>query len=353
MRLLVVTQKVERRDDVLGFFHRWLEELAKQCESVLVICLWEGEHALPGNVRVVSLGKEQGVSRLKYLLRLVRYLATFHFKYDQVLVHMNPEYIVLAGWWWRLTGKTIALWYTHRQVNAKLKIATFFAHIIFSSTPYSFRINTPKAHFIGHGVAVETFAPAARVARNDDVPLIISVGRITPIKNIDTLIEAIAQVRKRLSVPLSVTFLGAPLTPSDHAYARTMEQLVIDRDLQGMVTFAGAVPYAQTLQWFEKASLAVNMVPPGGLDKAVIEAASAGCPTLTSNIAYAEPFERYALDLIFAERNVDDLAEKIFSFFTKVDRAQVRSYVSEVAVTEFAVERVIQRICTGIMGVRS
>ena len=46
MRLLVLTQKVDREDDVLGFFHEWLRRFSAQCEAVEVICLYEGAHDL-------------------------------------------------------------------------------------------------------------------------------------------------------------------------------------------------------------------------------------------------------------------------------------------------------------------
>ena len=59
MRLLILTQKVDINDDILGFFHRWIEEFAKRCEKVIVICLQEGRHDLPSNVKVLSLGKRE------------------------------------------------------------------------------------------------------------------------------------------------------------------------------------------------------------------------------------------------------------------------------------------------------
>ena len=70
MRLLIVSQKVDIEDPILGFFHGWLLEFAKQCEEVTVIGLEVGKYALPKNVKVYSLGKEAGQSRLKYLFRL-------------------------------------------------------------------------------------------------------------------------------------------------------------------------------------------------------------------------------------------------------------------------------------------
>jgi len=58
MKLLIITQAVDTTDSNLGFFHGWIEEFARHCSKVTVICLREGKHSLPTNVRVLSLGKE-------------------------------------------------------------------------------------------------------------------------------------------------------------------------------------------------------------------------------------------------------------------------------------------------------
>lgn len=49
MNLLIITQKIDQNDDVLGFFHRWVEEFSKYCELVIVICLQKGEYDLPAH----------------------------------------------------------------------------------------------------------------------------------------------------------------------------------------------------------------------------------------------------------------------------------------------------------------
>ena len=68
MRLLIITQKVDRSDPILGFFHRWLVEFAAHCEKVTVIGQLVGEHDLPRNVDVHSLGKEEDHSRLRQMI---------------------------------------------------------------------------------------------------------------------------------------------------------------------------------------------------------------------------------------------------------------------------------------------
>ena len=102
MRLLIITQKVNKNDPILGFFHRWIEEFAKRFEKLTVICLEKGEYSLPENVRVLSLGKEEGRSKAEYLSRFYRYIWEERNNYDAVFVHMNQEYVLLGWKFWKL-----------------------------------------------------------------------------------------------------------------------------------------------------------------------------------------------------------------------------------------------------------
>ena len=138
MKLLIITQKVDRNDPILGFFHRWIIEFAKHFESIAVICLFEGEHNLPANVKVLSLGKEEGGARisktLRYIVRFYNYIWRERKNYDAVFVHMNPIYVVLGGVLWRMWKKKISLWYTHKSVDLKLRAAEKFVHFIFTAS---------------------------------------------------------------------------------------------------------------------------------------------------------------------------------------------------------------------------
>ncbi len=68
-KLLIFTQAVDKNDSVLGFFHGWLEAFSRVF-ALTVVCLRKGAHDL--SVPVVSLGKEEGASRLKYLYRFYK-----------------------------------------------------------------------------------------------------------------------------------------------------------------------------------------------------------------------------------------------------------------------------------------
>ena len=74
MKLLIITQAVDKNNPVLGFFVRWIEEFAKHFELVTIICLEKGEYELPGNVKVLSLGKEEKKSKFRYLINFYKYI---------------------------------------------------------------------------------------------------------------------------------------------------------------------------------------------------------------------------------------------------------------------------------------
>lgn len=344
MRLLIITQKVDMHDAVLGFFHRWLLEFARHAESIIVICLEEGVHALPKNVRVVSLGKEKRHSRPQHLFRFYTYLFQYRHEYDAVFVHMNPIYVVLGGLAWRLMGKKIVLWYTHRHVDAKVRIATFFAHAIVTATKESFRIETSKRHVVGHGIDVEKFVLPQRTF--SDLPKILTVGRITPIKNGETLIRAAAIMRQHWGRSFSVVFIGDAVTSGDRLYERSLKEEVANAGVGDLVRFVGSIPNNEMPQQYGDADIIVNMTPTGGLDKTVIEGMASGALVLSSNTAFKPFFGQYADMLIPAYGNAEDLAGKIIEVYGRPDRANIASFLVRQAQKHFTVEAVVEKICT-------
>ena len=157
MKLLILTQKIDLNDGVLGFFHGWIEEFAKNCEAVTAVCLYQGKHNLPANVKVLSLGKESGASRLKYLYNFYKYIRQERKNYDAVFVHMNQIYVILGAPLWRLWRKKIGLWYAHGKVSFSLRAAEKFTDLIFTSTKEGCRLDSKKIRIVGQGIDVNKF----------------------------------------------------------------------------------------------------------------------------------------------------------------------------------------------------
>lgn len=321
MRLLITTQKVDSSDNVLGFFYHWLLEFSRHVESLTVICLEEGVHSLPNNVRVLSLGKKRYKlqttdyklqKRLLYVLNFYKHIWRHKNEYDAVFVHMNPEYVALGGFLWRLWRKKIGLWYVHRQVNLKLRIAEKLAHVIFSTTPEAFRLKSKKVYFLGHGIDFSLF-PQKQSLSTPDVGKfeIVHVGRITPIKNLDILIEAAAILKRIKNKEVRIKIVGRAGRADDVEYEKHLKGLVKKLNIEDGVSFVGDVPFSRIGEMYKEADLSVNLTPTGGMDKAVLESIASGTAALSANRAFADLFGEYKERLLYNERDAEDTARKI------------------------------------------
>lgn len=273
MRLLIITQAVDTEDPVLGFFVRWLEEFAKHVERIEVICLREGKHALPANVRVHSLGKERGVSRMGYLLNFYRHIWRLRHDYDAVFVHMNPEYVVLGGPLWLAWSKRIALWYTHKNVDMKLRLATMLVHNIFTASKESFRLPSRKLHVMGHGIDTDFFSPDSSVKRGTAA---LSVGRLSPVKRNDLIIRAAEH------------FLNELRIVGEGPERENLEALAAQLDLASRAHFVGPKNQEGLREEYRRAGVFAHASETGSLDKVVLEALACGLPVVTTAAALGD-----------------------------------------------------------------
>lgn len=339
MRLLIFTQKLNKDDPEFLFFYRWVEEFSKHFVSVIVVCLEEGAHNLPHNVRVFSLGKEKGYSRLRYLARFYELIFKERHNYDTVFVHMNPEYVILGGLLWKVWGKKIALWYTHRQVNLKLRLAERLSNSIMTAAKESFRINTPKLHILGHGI--DTAAYASPTPSFESGLTIAHLGRITRIKHIDTILKS---MRKLIDTGVSIqaiNLVGAPVIQDDYKYKTELEGLAESLGLTDKIKWQGIRPGAEALK---EADLTVNATPPGGLDKSVLESLAAGRPVFTSNTAFRPLFGQYSELFVFAFEDASDLSEKITRFLKASGKSDILNSLASKVRAEYDVSVLVEKI---------
>lgn len=344
MRLLIITQKVDKDDSYFGFFHGWLLEFARQCESVTVIGLEVGKYDLPDNVRVYSLGKESGKSRFTYVSRLWKYSWRERKNYDAVFAHMSPLYVIFGFPVWKICGKKIGMWYIHRSVDLKLRVATVLTDVVFSAVPESFRVKTSKVNFMGQAVPLEKYAkPKDFPVKKRDTFKIISVGRITPIKNLDTLIEAVALLRDE-NISVDVDLIGEPVLAADIEYKSKLTTLVSEKKVGDRIHFIGNVPNKDIAALYWQSDLSINLCPTGGLDKVVLESMAAGTPVIVSNEAFRSYFGKYASALIFKERDAKDCAQKIQAYIARSDKAAVRDFLLKSVEEKSSLKSLIARI---------
>lgn len=270
MRLLVLTQRVDTQDPVLGFFHGWLEEFSKNFEKLTVICLGKGEMDLPPNVSVYSLGKEAGVSKLTYLIRFYKYIWALRHEYDAVFVHMNQEYVLLGAKHWWVMGKPVYLWRNHVKGNWLTSLAVLLSKKVFYTSPQSFTASFQKAVKMPVGIDTDFFRPGTepRVPHS-----LLFLGRIAPVKRVIEFVKWFKTLNEE-----SVATIAGEALPKDKAYEAEVRQ-----EATGRVEFVGAVTQAEALKLFQSHETYVNNTPAGSFDKTIFEAASCESRVLVHN----------------------------------------------------------------------
>ncbi len=194
--ILVITQKVDQEDDLLGFFVAWLREFARSFDRVFVIALAKGKYDLPSNVVINSLGKEKNAPKFIQAFRFYKLLFQLVPQADSIFAHMSPIFAIAA---WPITfiyGRKIVLWYLHRSVTPRLQFAEKLCASIVTADKDSLQLKSRKVVEVGHGIEVEKFRGEHDWNRTNPLR-IISVGRISPIKNYETLIQAAYLLREK------------------------------------------------------------------------------------------------------------------------------------------------------------
>jgi glycosyltransferase involved in cell wall biosynthesis len=337
MKLLIITQKINKADPILGFFHGWIREFSKHFDSIVGICLEKGEYDLPSNVRVLSLGKEGGQSKVKYLLNFYKFIWRERENYDAVFVHMNPVYVVLGGLLWKIIGKPIYLWYTHKSVDLKLRLAEIFAKKVFSASRESFRLSSDKLEIFGHGIDTDLFSPLQSPSTKSN--RILSVGRISKSKNQLLMVEAVNKLIDRYS-DIVLTIVGDSITKEDLEYKKQIEEKVKELGLKDHVFFVGAISPKDVVRYYQDTDLFINLSSTGSMDKAVLEAMSCGNKILTSNEAFRS--------IVPNENHTDNNVENISNGIRRLLDAPVDSRLREYVVVNHQLRALIRNLSGAI-----
>lgn len=307
MKLLVITQTVDIHDENLGSFHRWLEEFSKFYEEVVVITSFKGSFSLPDGVSVYSLGKESGTSKGRRILRFFELFSHHHPHVDVVFFHMIPEFVLAASPFLISLKKPTALWYVHKSVTGRLRWAERFVEYVFTASELSFRLPSKKVIYTGHAIDTDFFSPAGR-SFSSPVVKFLSVGRISQVKNYETLIHALAFLKQNWNKQWTCSIIGGPIMPRDHEYLGSLKKLVAEKGLEQHIVFQGPRPFREIPMLYRDHDVFVSMSTTGSLDKAVLEAMSAGMTVVVGN----EAFKNIIPAPYFVEaRSAEFLAERI------------------------------------------
>jgi glycosyltransferase involved in cell wall biosynthesis len=276
MKLLIVTQKVDRSDYILGFFHRWLEEFARRVDHLVVIGQSVGDYDKTFHMEVLSLGKEDAYSRLRQIARFWRLIVKHRKDYDAVLVHMTPIWVILGWPLLFVLRKPVSLWYEVRRGSLRLSLALLLVDKVFSATAQGLPRSTPKQIVLGHGIDIGMFSPGD-VAREED--RVIAVGRVTRSKRYDVILRAFAELPETFHLSIA----GGMVTSADEGEFSRLQELMQELGIADRVAVEWLLP-AEMPSLYCRAAMMLHACV-GGLDKVVLEAMACGCPVVSTSAA--------------------------------------------------------------------
>lgn len=322
-RLLVFNLAMDLDHSMLAFASSWVDALAERVESVDVLTMIAGRVRPPQNVRIHSVGKERGFGeprRVWEFYRILRRILTTT-GVDACFSHMMPLFSVLGGPVLRARGVPIVTWYAHPKVTATLKLAHHLSDRIVTSLPTTYPYRRDKVVVIGQGIDTDLFTPSG--ISPDTPPMILSVGRLAPVKDQVTLLDAAARLRTRGDFKFTIVLLGEAVGDEGRRYAASLRTRCEDLKVDDVVRFEPPLEPRQLPQWYQRATVHVNLTKTGSGDKVAWESMSCGRPCVAANEGFRDTFGRYAEQLLFPHGDSAALAERLASLLA-LSRAQYR-----------------------------
>jgi glycosyltransferase involved in cell wall biosynthesis len=159
-----------------------------------------------------------------------------------------------------------------------------------------------------NGVDPTSFPPAA------DLPpemTVAWIGRVDPIKDLETLVRAFGIVHQKL--PEARLRLFGPTPRGDEAYRSRVEELIAEHDLVGTATFEGRV--ATAVEAYHSGRVVALTSISEGFPYTVIEAMMAGRATVSTDVGGVGEAVGDA-GLLVAPRDHEGVAEALLALLT-------------------------------------
>ena len=271
--LYIFNLSTDLDNEILAFTHDWIEEFSHHFEKIHVYSTHLGRTNLPSNVFTHELGGGNFRVRVMAVFEIFSALnqIVFTSKNRFVFYHMNPRVASIISLPLRIIKVPQILWYSHANTTFALRIASKFVDSIVSTSTFSFPLNTRKLTSTGHGVRDLNIPRPNQIIPDYSISFL---GRISPIKRLELLIQQVSIAQNFQNLRIKVYFIGPCEGSLNQHYRSTLLELAGTEDVE--VIFVGSILHENIQLELSKYDLAYNGTIQS-IDKGAIESVYARC----------------------------------------------------------------------------
>lgn len=282
------------------------------------------DHGIGENVRVIYL-EAGGVRSLnpdaiypylsEFTARLMAFTTRHNLKYDMIYSHYW-----LSGWvgqklkesWgtpfvhmFHTLGQMKQRILSHQSIMPDQRIRTeteviAWADRIIAATPaehsqlmWLYRANRRKIEIVPPGVNIERFYPVSesdakqQLGFEDNHKILLFVGRIEPLKAVDSIINALNVVKQEnpsLISQIRFAIVGGDPHDSDDLEMMRLQALTRELGLEDVVLFLGAKDQSRLPLYYAAATVVVMPSDYESFGMVALEAMAMGTPVIASNV---------------------------------------------------------------------
>lgn len=282
------------------------------------------DHGIGENVRVIYL-EAGGVRSLnpdaiypylsEFTARLMAFTTRHNLKYDMIYSHYW-----LSGWvgqklkesWgtpfvhmFHTLGQMKQRILSHQSIMPDQRIRTeteviAWADRIIAATPaehsqlmWLYRANRRKIEIVPPGVNIERFYPVSesdakqQLGFEDNHKILLFVGRIEPLKAVDSIINALNVVKQEnpsLISQIRFAIVGGDPHDSDDLEMMRLQSLTRELGLEDVVLFLGAKDQSRLPLYYAAATVVVMPSDYESFGMVALEAMAMGTPVIASNV---------------------------------------------------------------------
>ncbi len=213
-----------------------------------------------------------------------------------------------------------------------------------------------KIYIVPPGVDLAHFRPLDRASAKEtigvpaDHKMLLFVGRIEPLKGVDSILEAMALIRQRrpeLCRNLCISIIGGdPDEPAhENAEMDRLKKLRETLGLHDLVTFLGATDQDRLRYYYNAAEALIMPSDYESFGMVALEAMACGTPVIASEIGgLAYLIRDGQTGFHVPVREPDALAERIMSILQNPDRREAMSQAALAAAQEYSWTTIADRL---------